>query len=118
MDSRSQLMEISGPSLLIGLSRWTILHPLINKCQNPQEESQYAQLHLSILETVADLKKPMFVPNKAMISLISKLEDTLNRTGMKKNYLFFAAVYLEPHRLWGRPNLFREEGDLQKSDVT
>ena len=84
MDSRSQLMEISGPSLLIGLSRWTILHPLINKCQNPQEESQYAQLHLSILETVADLKKPMFVPNKAMISLISKLEDTLNRTGMKK----------------------------------
>lgn len=83
MDSRSQLMEISGPSLLIGLSRWTILHPLINKCQNPQEESQYAQLHLSILETVADLKKPMFVPNKAMISLISKLEDTLNRTELK-----------------------------------
>ena len=99
MDSRSQLMEISGPSLLIGLSRWTILHPLINKCQNPQEESQYAQLHLSILETVADLKKPMFVPNKAMISLISKLEDTLNRTGMKKKLfikLFYAAFYLKP----------------------
>ena len=94
MDSRSQLIEISGPNLLIGLSRWTILHPLINKkCQNPQEESQYAQLHLSILETVADLKKPMFVPNKTMILLISKLEDTLNRTG-KKNSWVFSAVCL------------------------
>ena len=83
MDSRNELMDISGPDLLIGLTRWTILHPLISKVQNTNEETQYAQLHLSILETVADLKKPMNVPNKSLLSLIGKLIEILAKVSMK-----------------------------------
>ena len=51
----------SGPTLLLGLSRWTILYPLITaKDKSSKDDATYAQLHLSILETLADSKKGVF----------------------------------------------------------
>ena len=81
MESRSQLMPISGPNLLLGLARWTILHPVIRKVQGTNEEMQYAQLHLAILETIADMKSPIMVSNKYLIALISKLEEVIGKSG-------------------------------------
>ena len=47
--------------MLLGLSRWTILYPLITaKDKSSKDDATYAQLHLSILETLADSKKGVF----------------------------------------------------------
>ena len=55
------LYLFSGPTLLLGLSRWTILYPLITaKDKSSKDDATYAQLHLSILETLADSKKGVF----------------------------------------------------------
>lgn len=81
MESRGQLMAISGSALLLGLARWTILHPLVvPKLVDPHEDAVYAQLHLHLLETLADSNKDLklnTVQNKAVVLLIGKVDSTL-----------------------------------------
>jgi len=80
MESRDQLMNILGSALLVGLARWTILYPLTGaKNRSSKDDATYAQLHLSILETLADSKKGYSVPSKTLVLLVGKVEETLRK---------------------------------------
>ena len=76
-EAKDELKKISGSTLLLGLSRWTILYPLIvgkinkNKSviQDDHNAATYAQLHLSILETLADSKKDYSITSKSIGNL-------------------------------------------------
>jgi hypothetical protein len=72
------------------LARWTILHPLkMTKATSENMNSIYTQLHLSILETLADYKesnnlstttttkKSSTIPAKSLVLLIGKVEEAL-----------------------------------------
>ena len=78
MNSRSPLISSAGPNLLLGLIRWTILHPLIQNKREAREDSVYALLHLSILQTLADLKEMAApVSSKTVVLLIVRVHETL-----------------------------------------
>lgn len=78
MTSRDQLEGTSGPNLLLGLARWTILHPLVaSKDRSSEEDSTYAQLHLAILETLAESKSTHSVPVKSVVLLVSRVDEAL-----------------------------------------
>ena len=85
MEAKEELKSISGSTLLLGLSRWTILYPLIvgkinkNKSviQDDHNAATYAQLHLSILETLADSKKDYSITSKSIVLLVGRVEETL-----------------------------------------
>jgi len=85
MESKEEISCVLGPSLLLGLVRWTILHPLTeHKGKSASEDTTFAQLHLSILEALAETQKIMnpqkkfpAVTNKSVVLLISRVEERL-----------------------------------------
>merc|ERR1711944_385712 len=72
------MISSAGSNLILGLVRWTILHPLVKSKREAREDSIYALLHLSILQTLADLKE-MTVPvsNKTVLLLIGKVHEAI-----------------------------------------
>ncbi len=76
MLSKDQFYGVIGSSLLLGLARWTILHPLTDK--TGRQDSTIAVLHLAILEILAESKIKFAVPSKSVVLLVSKVEQCLN----------------------------------------
>ena len=74
--------------MLLGLSRWTILYPLITaKDKSSKDDATYAQLHLSILETLADSKKGAFLHDIFLEITCFFLEKQRNRESKMRLYL-------------------------------
>ena len=74
------MLKMSGSALLLGLASWTILHPLLSKTDQ-MENTLYAQLHLAILETIAEVvPKTIIMTNKSLVMLINRVEE------FEKNY--------------------------------
>ena len=69
----------AGSALLLGLVRWTILHPIVTKV-NSNGTALMAKLHLSVLEAMAEIPpKSMTISNKSLILLLGRVDETLKQ---------------------------------------
>ena len=82
MESRASLFRVSGSAgsaLLLGLSRWTILHPIVTKV-NSSGTALIAKLHLAVLEAMSEMPpKSMTISNKSLVLLLGRVDETLKQ---------------------------------------
>ena len=80
MKAKEEMSGILGPGLLLGLVRWTVLHPFTpSKGKSSGEDATYAHLHLAILEALAENQKSFTIPNKSIVLFLARIDEALKK---------------------------------------